>query len=207
MKLNTTKTKEMLISFSRPVPDVPHITVDGCPLERVECVTLLGVKLSCDLSWHAHVQHIVKKAQSRLFCLNMLRRAKVSAKDIIQIYCSRVRPILEYASPVWHSGLSNELSDSIEDLQIRACRIAFPSSAYEEALEAAGMPTLKERRVQLCKAFFENIQSPKDNLYRILPPKKDTPRNTRSGQKYPLPKTNTKRYKDSFLPYALYNFQ
>ena len=100
MRINASKTKEMLISFSRPPPVVPKVTVDGSPLERVECVTLLGVKLSCDLSWHAHVEHIVKKANSRLYNLNMLRRAKMSPQDIVNIYCSKVRPVVEYAAPV-----------------------------------------------------------------------------------------------------------
>ena len=59
MRLNTTKTKEMLISFNHPPPDVVKIEVDSFPLGRVECVTLLGVKLSCDLTWHLHVQHIL----------------------------------------------------------------------------------------------------------------------------------------------------
>ena len=207
MKLNTTKTKEMLITFSRPPPKVPSITVEGVPLERVDCVTLLGVKLSADLTWHSHVQYIISKAQSRLFSLNLLRRAKVAPKDIVQVYCSKVRPVIEYAAPVWHSSLSKELSDNLEDLQIRALRIAYPMLSYEQSLLESGLPSLSERRTSLCKMFFDKIQNPQDKLHRILPEKKDNPQNTRSGRKYPLPKTHTKRYKDSFLPFALYNLQ
>ena len=207
MKLNTAKTKEMLISFSRPPPTVPRITVEGVPLERVDCVTLLGVKLSADLTWHNHVQHIISKAQSRLFSLNILRRAKVSSKDIIQIYCSKVRPVIEYAAPVWHSGLSKELSDNLEDIQIRALKIAHPMLSYEEALVQSDLPTLRCRRTSLCRIFFGKMQNPEDKSHRLLPHKKENHRNTRSGTTYPLPKTFTKRYKDSFLPYALYKLQ
>ena len=85
MRLNTTKTKEMLISLCRPPPDVTRIVVIDCMLERVPSVTLLGVIFKYDLSWHGHVQHIVGKAQGRLFFLNMLHHARVSPKDIIQI--------------------------------------------------------------------------------------------------------------------------
>ena len=153
----------MLNSFSHPVPAVPHISW-WTPLGAC----WLCVKLSSYLSRHAHVQHIINKAQSHLVCLNMLRRTKGSAKDISQVYCSRVRPILEYASPVWHSGLSEELSDNIEDIQIRACKIAFPSITYGDALEATDMPSPKVRR-ELCRVFFEKIQSPDDKLHKIIP--------------------------------------
>ena len=207
MKLNTTKTKEMLISFCREPPVVPKISVDGDPLERVECVTLLGVKLSANLTWNNLVDAIIKKSQSRLYCLNMLKRAKVDPKDILQIFCARIRPILEYAAPVWHGGLTKELTDSIEDLQKRACKIALPSLSYEEALNSLSLPTLKERRVSVCQAFFNKIKMPEDKLHKLLPTKSNTRSSTRSGKEFSLPKCNTNRYKNSFIPYVLYNFQ
>ena len=207
MKLNTSKTKEMFISFSRPPPKVPKITVNGTPLERVDEVTLLGLKLSNDLTWHHHVEHITKKANRKLFCLNMLKRAKVEQKDMVKIYCSRVRPVIEYATPVWHPGLTQELTDSIEDIQRRACKILCPLLSYEDALSTMDLPTLKERRTDLCKAFFHKIQDPDDKSHKILPPEKDNVKNTRNAKKYPLPKTHTKRFRNSFLPYALYNLQ
>ena len=39
--INSFKIKEMLVSFRRPSPDVASITIDGCPIERVESVLLL----------------------------------------------------------------------------------------------------------------------------------------------------------------------
>ena len=59
MKINSSKPNKMLVTFSRPVTDVASITIDGCPLERVESMPLLGVKLSNDLIWDLHVAHIL----------------------------------------------------------------------------------------------------------------------------------------------------
>ena len=207
MKLNASKTKEMLISFARNKPDVPNICVNDVALERVDCVTLLGVKLCSDLSWHRHVEYIIKKAQSRLFCLNLLRRSKVSPKDIIMIFQSRIRPILEYAAPVWHGGLSNELSDAIEDQQKRAFKIAFPYLDYDQALLELSMKTLHERRIKLCSSFFTKIEDPRDKLYHLLPEQNDPSIVTREAKLYPLPLCHTNRYKNSFIPYALFNCQ
>ena len=74
----------------------------------------------------------------------MLRHAKVSPKDV-QIYCLKIGPIVEYAAPVWHGGLMQEQSDSIEHMQERAMKIVYPQLTYEEALQSAGIRCLCDR--------------------------------------------------------------
>lgn len=209
MKLNTSKTKEMFISFSKPQPNVACITVDGVPLERVDCVTLLGVKLSSTLTWNHHVEHIIKKAQRKLFFLNILRRSKVDPRDIMKIFQSRVRPILEYAAPVWHGGLTKELINALEDQQKRACKIALPDLSYDQALSHLSLKSLDERRKDLCKSFFEKIQGNDDKLNKLLPSVKvsRSTRNHSDFAHYPYPKCHTNRFKGSFIPYALFNCQ
>ena len=81
------QVKGMVISFSKVTRVIPGIDVEGTILERADTIKLLGVQLSNDLSWGHHVEFIVKKAHSRLFCLKMLRRTKMKAKDIIAIFC------------------------------------------------------------------------------------------------------------------------
>ena len=49
MKINTSKTKEMLICFSRTDREIPVIEVDGTALERVSSCTLLGIELNDSL--------------------------------------------------------------------------------------------------------------------------------------------------------------
>ena len=51
----------------------------------------------------------------------------------MKVYCSLVRSILEYASPVWHCGLTQTLSDDIEAVQ-RCLKIIFPLLSYIDAL-------------------------------------------------------------------------
>ena len=126
------------------------------------------------------MDYIIRKAQRKLFCLNILRRSKLSPKDIITIYCSKVRPIVEYAAPVWHSGLTREQSESLEDIQVRACRIALPGIDYESALKDLEIPSLELRRQTICKSFFLKMQQPTDKLFRILPERKANRNNTRN---------------------------
>ena len=207
MSINTKKTKEMVISFQKVPPNIPQIQVDGAILERVNCVTLLGVRITNSLTWGPHVNHIVKKAQSRLFLLTQLRRSKMTSKDIVKIYSTKIRPVLEYASPVWHGGLTDEQSISIENIQKRALRIAYPDYDYDTAMDYAKLSSLYSRRVNHCKSLFDKMQNPGDKLNRILPKVKDITHSTRKSYKYELPKVNTDRYKNSFLPYVLFNCQ
>ena len=128
--------------------------------------------ISRDLSWGVHVEYIIKKAQKKLFFLRTLKRSKMSNSDIMGMFCSQIRPILEYAAPLWHSGITKEHTADIEQIQIRACKITAPHLDYPSDLSELVLPTLEERRVGLCRSFFMKIQDPKDKLFKILPKKK-----------------------------------
>ena len=74
MKRNSKKCKKMIINFMQysPFPPVP-LTVGGSVIERVVTYKLLGVYISDDLSWNVHIEHIVKKANKRLYALRALK--------------------------------------------------------------------------------------------------------------------------------------
>ena len=77
------------------------------------------------------------------------------------MYCSLVRSVLEYASPVW-AGLPHYLSDLIESVQREALRIIIPNLSYDQALVRSGLQTLLECRGQACERFVQalSISSP-----------------------------------------------
>ena len=88
--------------------------------------------------------------------------------------------------------------------------MVFPSLSYTEACSHVNLPTLKERRAQICEKLFNDIQNEDHKLHHLLPSPHDRGgHKTRisTSQKYPLPKWRTKRYKNSFIPWCLYNFQ
>jgi len=65
-----------------------------------------------------------------------------------------IRPVLEYACPVWHSGLTIEHRNRIEAIQKRVCRIIFGASDYLDFCITNGYSTLHERRDLLSRQFF-----------------------------------------------------
>ena len=76
---------------------------------------------------------------------------------LIQVYCSLVRPILEFASPVW-AALPTCLVQLVEGVQKSALRIILPDCSYESALVSCGLPTLLARRDEACRRFISNIK-------------------------------------------------
>ena len=122
-QLYESKCKELRISFSRSGSTVDHITINDKEIEVVSSAKLLGVVVSDNLKWNAHVESICKKAATRLYFLKQLKRAKVPPKDMLLFYTTCIRPVLEYACPVFHNSLPQYLSNEMESLQKRSLRI------------------------------------------------------------------------------------
>ena len=60
----------------------------------------------------------------RLFLLRTLKRVGLGTNDLVLVYCSIVRSIIEYASPVW-AAIPSYLDDLIESVQRKALKIIF----------------------------------------------------------------------------------
>ena len=86
----------------------------------------------------------VKKACNKLYSLRVLRRAGVSKASILKVYLTTIRPVLEYAVPVWQF-ISDCLADVMESVQKRALKIVF---LVEESY--TGKPWVKQT-CQPCK--------------------------------------------------------
>ena len=80
----------------------------------------------------------------RLYALRVLVKSGLSSQEVLQVYCSLVRSVLEYTSPVW-AGLPDYLSNLIESVQREALCIILLNLSYGQALVPSGLQTLLER--------------------------------------------------------------
>jgi len=206
MKLNSKKTKEMIIDFKKIQSDIPPIIFNDEIIERVNSFKLLGVHISSSLKWQDHLDSVTSKCSKRLYFLRCLKRAGISEDDLTTYYKSVVRPVMEYACPVWYTSTTQQQKDELESLQKRALSIIKPGSCYKDALADCKIEPLQGRLLDLCKSFFVKMSNSSHRLNHLLP-KNDSCRNLRSGAKFKLPKCHTKRFKQSFIPFCLFNFQ
>jgi len=96
-----------------------------------------------------------------------LKRSSVGPDDLFHFYATVIRSVLEYACPVWHSGLTVEQRNRIEVIQKRVFRIIFDTSDYLEFCTAHSYSTLHQRRDLLCRQFFQSVLD-KSNLSELL---------------------------------------
>ena len=136
MKLKPEKHKEMIVDFLQcNATKWQPFCMNGKQVEVVTVFKLLGVYLSSDLTWTAHCEKIIKKANRRLYALRKLKKSWFSSSDIVVIYCTVIRTMIEYASVVF-ANLSQTLRKDLERVQKRAMSIIYRSHSYTDALYA-----------------------------------------------------------------------
>lgn len=194
MLINSKKTKDMLLTFrkSPTIPDSLHL--GNCELERVNVFKLLGVWFQDDIRWKHHIEEMTKKANKRLFLLRECRKANLPKDVGITLYNTKIRHLLEYASPVW-GGLHNYLSEEVQRVQDRSLSIiGVPRTA---------LPALHERRSTATKRELEKIlkdESNPNNVFVNSAPKNQY--NLRSRRSTYIEMSGTDRHQRSFIPRA-----
>ncbi len=103
LAMNGAKTVDMVISARREdnIPSPPSPVISGHAISRVSTFKLLGVQISSDLSWDAHVKYMISKVRPRIYYLCAAKKAGLPCDVLVQVYLTFIRPVLEYASPVW----------------------------------------------------------------------------------------------------------
>ena len=210
MNINNKKTKEMLIGRIAKNPP-PHIVFKDVAVDRVTSFKLLGLTITDNLSWENHVNTVCAKAGTRLHFLKLLKRSSVTVDDLLHYYKAIIRPVIEYACPVWQSGLTVEQRGRLETIQRRALYIISGSLDYDYELSCVlfDIETVSTRLETLTRSFFERISSPVDCLNYLLPTERppELINRLRRANKLPGVKCRTDRYFKSFLPHALQNYQ
>ena len=154
MELNGKKTKELRITFSNHNFDLgEQLSIANTPIKVVRKAKLLGLTISDNLKWNDHIQDICFKASKRLYFLRILQRAGFDVPDLVKMYRCYIRPVLEYACPVWHSCIPEYLCEQVEAVQKRALRIICKNVSYSENMESTGIVSLKDRRESLSEIF------------------------------------------------------
>ena len=83
-------------------------------------------------------------------------------EDMLKVFRSSVRPILEHAVQVWEDT-PDHLSDRTESVLTRAFKIIYPNSSYSQALSLANETTLSNRRELLCNKFMAEMTDTRDH--------------------------------------------
>ncbi len=75
---------------------------------------------------------IVLKGSQRLRFMTVSEKAGMDQTQLLKVYISQIRPIMEYAYQVWSPGLTVMQGYDIEHVQKMALQTIWPSTSYAE---------------------------------------------------------------------------
>ena len=206
MKLNARKCHVMVVDFGKTHEPLVDLSLGNQTLDKVQSVKILGVLLQENLKWDVHVNGMVTRANKRIYMLRTLKPFRLPIEDLILVYTGYIRPNVEYAVPVWHSGLTKKQTAQIERIQKRALRIILGTQyfSYHHALQITKLQSLHERRRELCLRFAKSLQCSAEFRDWLPPPRISRYTNSlRNVQTHRAIKCRTERYKDSPIPYLV----
>lgn len=142
-----------------------------------------------------------KKFYQRLWILRNLKKAMLPAADMLSLYNSLIRPVLEFAAPAFHSLLTVAQSGELEQLQARAFKLIYGwKTSYRAALETSGAPRLEHCRKQLVDNFaLKCVKSSRFTGWFLE--NSEIPYRTRRREKYFVPPTRTNRCQKNPITY------
>ena len=104
-----------------------------------------------NLKWNCQVNTTVSKANKRIYHLRACRKENLPNDVGLTMFCSRIRPVLEYAVPIW-GGLPKFLEDVIQHVQDRCPDIGLPRNSLQSlALRRELFTQREQQRIISCK--------------------------------------------------------
>ena len=197
------KCHVMHINFLKNQPGFPKSILDGEEINTADNMKLLGVTIQNNLSWDIQTNYMITRASKRTYVLYVLKRFRASAADLTVVYLMYIRPVLEYASPLWHSSITKHQIDHIELIQKRACCIILGSQykSYAEVLKTLELYSLVERREQLLSGFGDKLlKSVRPTTMLPAPKKNRHDWALRSAHQLYPPKCRHTRFRKSIIP-------
>ena len=120
MLINGAKSSYMTFNRTDNYQFSTRLQLSNTALENVTETKLVGVWISSNLSWEKNTTELCKKAYGRVSMITKLMYVGVQTEDLLSIYTTFIRSVLEYCCTVWHSSLTHEQRDDIEQVQ-RVC--------------------------------------------------------------------------------------
>lgn len=145
MKFNVKKCSVLHLGYRNP--DYQY-SLHPEVLAPVEVERDVGIMISSNMKPSTHCRDISRKAT---FVLNQILQC-FHYRDrnvFLSLYKQRVRPILEFGSPVWNPWLKAD-KDCIEKVQIKAVNAisGLKGKSYEEKLKEINLMSLDMRRLK-----------------------------------------------------------
>ena len=214
MKINESKCHVITFNHSKNNIGPQKLSLNGNELISVDKIKLLGVIITSDLRWRENTSELKRKVNKKFFMIWKLKEFGFKTEELLTLWKVVLRPIAEYAAPLWHSNLLECDIKKLEKLQKTAIglilgtiyidhkqyyKVNGKAVPYTDALKYCDLPTLSERRETLTTNFA--LETYKSGLHKDFFEEENADRpNTRSKPKVKEHTGNTSRLNKSAIP-------
>lgn len=186
LKLNITKTKDMIIDFRTHAVDHVTTTIKGQVVDHVESYKYLGTIIDSKLSFELNCDMVCKKAHQCLSCLRKLAKFNIDRHMLTLFYFAFIESIMSFSIVVWYGSLSVMNKNSLNQIVKWASRIIGVNqwnlgNIYTNQLYWKANVVLNDR------------SHPLRNDFQLLP----------SGRRFVASRWKTRRYRNTFVPVAI----
>ena len=183
-----------------------HVHLGKAEVQLCEVTRHLGVTVTKSLTWSAHIDNILNRVNYKTFVLKRLAWKCPDSTFVRHLFLCLVRPVLEYAGPVWDSCSKADCL-RLERLQVSVARsilrLGRHSSSSSDILKQIGWPTLAWRRRRYKLLFLWKILNGHGppSLRENMPATVDERAHQSLRRKtLEMPMCRTERRRQSFLP-------
>ena len=179
MVLNLEKTKSAVIATRQKhqkKPLILDLKLNKISIQQVNKHRLLGVTISNQLSWQAHIDETCKKISRNLYTLSKLRYLTCQNTRKI-FYDANIKSHLDYASTIW-DGAEDVHLKKLNSLQRRAAKLidTNPLINTDQKLSSLGiLPLLNHlqynKSVFMYKLYYDLLPS---YINDMIPKKENT---------------------------------
>ena len=156
------------------------ITLSNTCVKRGSEMRLLGVTIDEKLNFGTHISEVCKTAARKVGVLMRLRNM-LSTKAKLTIYKSAILPKVTYCHIVWHfcRASDHRKLERIQEKALKAIYNVRNEVTYEQLLNWAKLPTMKNRRLQdiailmykvkneLCPSYVQDLFQKNNSRYNL----------------------------------------
>ena len=201
MSFNASKCYTIHIAPAAKKPTEYQYRLHNQVLESVDNSKYLGVTVSNNLTWDAHIQNVAANGNRKLgFVKRNLKECTPKVKAAS--YCMMVRPGLEYAATVWDPAKQTHIT-TLEQIQRRAARFTTGDYTSKTPGSMTGMlqrlewDPLEQRRKEARLSMLYRIQHDLVDIDKELYLK---PSDSRTRSRFYRERISSQIYANTFFP-------
>ena len=154
MKVNGSKTQLLCVTSAINYQVRSSIDFGNSTLVSGDSLKVIGYTYGRRPGAAEHVKSLRRKYGSRAYSIRHLKKASTAEEVLVEVHKSFIQPVFDYASPAFHTILTDEQAESLEKLQWSTLKTIYGFDVtYKDCLERAGIPTLRERRQILFEKY------------------------------------------------------